>query len=106
MGSVFLYGLEFHWEGAILALLLLLYSLKLDFQLDRWQPVASLVGRDSGGRSGVQRPSSLQRQGSEMQESSLSFTFACLPSFCWHRTHIPTCRIVQEAEANLDPSAP
>lgn len=80
MGSVFLYALEFHREGTILALLLLLYSLKLDFQLEGWQPVASLVSRDSGGRSGVQRPSSLQRQARlrDVREFSLLHFFLLL----------------------------
>ena len=36
-----------------MALLLLFYSLKLDFHLDGWQSVASVLVGDSGGRSGV-----------------------------------------------------
>ena len=89
--------LEFQCEGAILALVIFIPLLEAGLHVEGWQSVASLL--DGGQCSWDQffEKTKLRDAG-----SPCSFRFACLPPFCLCNANIPTCTIVQEAEADPD----
>lgn len=79
-----------------MALFIFIPLLEAGLHVEGWQSVSSLLERQCSWDQFFEK-TKLRDAG-----SPFSFHFACLPPFCLCNTNIPTCTIVQEAEADPD----